>query len=134
LPLHVDGCFYLEQIIKLKIEDGSLYTWMPFQCLLPISFLDFIGGCSYGQVEKIIIIHQKKSWKMDKEEQLDELRSLWEFSAVSQYLHLFYETFGLSHFETEELENSLLSPSTSSFLTELHVKMMRVLTLNRFNT
>ncbi|KAJ3415839.1 hypothetical protein HDV05_003903 [Chytridiales sp. JEL 0842] len=65
---------------------------------------------------------------------LRELRSYWEFAAVSQFLHLFHETFGLNEFETEDLESWMLNETEKEKLVELIVKILRVCTLNRFIT
>ncbi|KAJ3050016.1 hypothetical protein HK097_008997 [Rhizophlyctis rosea] len=59
------------------------------------------------------------------------MRSYWEFAAVSQFLHLFHEAFGLAEFDTDELESQLLSPPPEARLVELHIKMLRTLTGSR---
>ncbi|KAJ3217284.1 RNA-splicing factor [Dinochytrium kinnereticum] len=65
------------------------------------------------------------------DEHLITLRSYWEFAAVSQFLHLFYEAFNLTEFVTETLEEQLLSEWPPTELMDMQVKMLRVLTQNR---
>ncbi|KAJ3300476.1 hypothetical protein HK104_000061 [Borealophlyctis nickersoniae] len=67
-------------------------------------------------------------------DQLQEIRSYWEFAAVSQFMHLFHEAFGLNGFDTEELEKQLLAPPPETRLVDLHIKMLRVLTGSRLIT
>ncbi|KAJ3107021.1 hypothetical protein HDU97_004990 [Phlyctochytrium planicorne] len=62
---------------------------------------------------------------------LPTLRSYWEFAAISQFLHLFFEAYHLEEFVTEVLEEQILSPWPPSELIDLHVKMLKVMTQNR---
>jgi hypothetical protein len=63
---------------------------------------------------------------------LEELRSLWQFAAISQYFQLFQEIFGLRDFDTQELEKELIAPQPDSWLIELQARMLRIATKNRF--
>ncbi|KAL1922538.1 uncharacterized protein VTP21DRAFT_10077 [Calcarisporiella thermophila] len=67
---------------------------------------------------------------MEVDQNIVLLRNYWEFAAVSQFLHTFYEVFGLETFDTETLERDLASNSRD--LTDLYIRLMRTLTQNRF--
>ncbi|KAJ1658525.1 hypothetical protein IWQ61_002247 [Dispira simplex] len=62
--------------------------------------------------------------------ELDTLRELRAFATVTQFLHIFHEAFDLEDFDTDYFEQELVS-DYSSYLIQLAVKMLRVLTLNR---
>ncbi|KAJ1649714.1 hypothetical protein IWQ61_009284 [Dispira simplex] len=62
--------------------------------------------------------------------ELDTLRGLRAFATVTQFLHIFHEAFDLEDFDTDYFEQELVS-DYSSYLIQLAVKMLRVLTLNR---
>ncbi|TPX37492.1 hypothetical protein SmJEL517_g00543 [Synchytrium microbalum] len=66
--------------------------------------------------------------------QLTELRSYWEFAAISQFMSLFGSVISIEEFETETLESQMLNPARDPALIETMAKMMRMATLNRFIT
>ena len=85
-------------------------------------------------VESIVekpVVEKREEAKLEAGS-LEELRSLWQFAAISQYFQLFQEIFGLRDFDTHELENELISPKPDSWLIELQARMLRIATKNRF--
>ncbi|KAF9934992.1 hypothetical protein FBU30_009415 [Linnemannia zychae] len=60
-----------------------------------------------------------------------ELRSLKEFAAVCQFLHMFHPAFALDDFETEDLEQALVDPHALPYLIDLQARMLRTLTSER---
>ncbi|KAJ1925560.1 hypothetical protein IWQ60_004498 [Tieghemiomyces parasiticus] len=66
--------------------------------------------------------------------QLARLRGLRAFAATSQFLHIFHQAFDLADFDTAQFERELLASPQSEYTRALLVKMLRVLTQNRFIT
>ncbi|KAF9936497.1 hypothetical protein BGZ67_002266 [Mortierella alpina] len=60
-----------------------------------------------------------------------ELRSMKDFAAICQFLHLFHPAFALDDFETEDLEQALVDPSSMAYLVDLQARMLRALTQDR---
>ncbi|KAF9116445.1 hypothetical protein BGX27_002477 [Mortierella sp. AM989] len=60
-----------------------------------------------------------------------ELRSMKEFAAICQFLHMFHPAFALDDFETEDLEQALVDPSSLAYLVDLQARMLRALTQDR---
>ncbi|KAG0288494.1 hypothetical protein BGZ98_004249, partial [Dissophora globulifera] len=60
-----------------------------------------------------------------------ELRSLKDFAAICQFMHLFHPAFALDDFETEDLEQALVDPSSLPYLVDLQARMLRTLTQDR---
>ncbi|KAF9080922.1 hypothetical protein BGX23_001509 [Mortierella sp. AD031] len=60
-----------------------------------------------------------------------ELRSLKDFAAICQFLHMFHPAFALEDFETEDLEQALVDPHAMAYLVDLQARMLRTLTQER---
>ncbi|KAG0364039.1 hypothetical protein BGZ54_007899 [Gamsiella multidivaricata] len=60
-----------------------------------------------------------------------ELRSMKDFAAVCQFMHMFHPAFALNDFETEDLEQALVDPSSLAYLVDLQARMLRALTMDR---
>ncbi|KAG0339869.1 hypothetical protein BG004_006636 [Podila humilis] len=60
-----------------------------------------------------------------------ELRSMKDFAAICQFLHMFHPVFALEDFETEDLEQALVDPSALAYLVDLLARMLRALTQDR---
>ncbi|KAI9099388.1 hypothetical protein DFS34DRAFT_657786 [Phlyctochytrium arcticum] len=60
----------------------------------------------------------------------EEIRGLWKFAAVVQFLHLFKEPLGIDDFETEELESWLVCRHTHRDLEALIVQLLKSLVGN----
>ncbi|KAG0206086.1 hypothetical protein BGX28_002445 [Mortierella sp. GBA30] len=60
-----------------------------------------------------------------------ELRSMKDFAAICQFLHMFHPAFALDDFETEDLEQALVDPSSIAYLIDLQARMLRALTQDR---
>ncbi|KAF9996503.1 hypothetical protein BGZ79_009755 [Entomortierella chlamydospora] len=60
-----------------------------------------------------------------------ELRSMKDFAAICQFLHMFHPAFALDDFETEDLEQALVDPSSLAYLVDLQARMLRALTQDR---
>ncbi|KAF9197076.1 hypothetical protein BGZ50_000026 [Haplosporangium sp. Z 11] len=60
-----------------------------------------------------------------------ELRSMKDFAAICQFLHMFHPAFALEDFETEDLEQALVDPNSMAFLVDLQARMLRALTQDR---
>ncbi|KAI1311556.1 hypothetical protein EDD11_003438 [Mortierella claussenii] len=60
-----------------------------------------------------------------------ELRSMKDFAAVCQFLHMFHPAFALDDFDTEDLEQALVDPSSLAYLIDLQARMLRALTQDR---
>ncbi|KAI8823140.1 uncharacterized protein EV422DRAFT_393394 [Fimicolochytrium jonesii] len=58
---------------------------------------------------------------------LTELRSYWEFASVCQFLHLFSKGLRVEGFETEDLENQLISDTLTHNLAVLHISLLKAL-------
>ncbi|KAG0063536.1 hypothetical protein BGZ89_009814 [Linnemannia elongata] len=60
-----------------------------------------------------------------------ELRSLKDFAAVCQFIHMFHPAFALDDFDTEQLEQALVDPQQMPYLVDLQARMLRALTQER---
>ncbi|KAF9300608.1 hypothetical protein BGZ74_007691 [Mortierella antarctica] len=60
-----------------------------------------------------------------------ELRSMKDFAAICQFLHMFHPAFALDDFETEDLEQALVDPNALAYLVDLQARMLRALTQDR---
>ncbi|KAF9433136.1 hypothetical protein BGZ76_009836 [Entomortierella beljakovae] len=60
-----------------------------------------------------------------------ELRSMKDFAAICQFLHMFHPAFALEDFETEDLEQALVDPGSLAYLIDLQARMLRTLTQDR---
>ncbi|KAF8941584.1 hypothetical protein EDD21DRAFT_138530 [Dissophora ornata] len=60
-----------------------------------------------------------------------ELRSMKDFAAICQFMHSFHTAFALEDFETEDLEQALVDPSSLAYLVDLQARMLRALTQDR---
>ncbi|CAG8568258.1 3133_t:CDS:10 [Acaulospora morrowiae] len=69
-------------------------------------------------------------FSLDAQQAIHQLRSHWEFSNVAQFMHTFYNAFGLESFDTDEFELSLVAKESPQ-LTNLIVQMLRTLTSNK---
>jgi hypothetical protein len=73
-------------------------------------------------------------------EPVAQIRSYWQFAAICQFFSFFYATLGLDYFDSVELEDFFLKPSSSAESSDcidndwvqLQVRMFRVATKNRF--
>ncbi|KAF9426364.1 hypothetical protein BGZ94_006626 [Podila epigama] len=59
------------------------------------------------------------------------LRGMKDFAAICQFMHMFHEAFALDDFETEDLEQALVDPSSMAYLVDLQARMLRALTQDR---
>ncbi|KAG0098008.1 hypothetical protein BGZ93_001390 [Podila epicladia] len=64
-------------------------------------------------------------------DKLLELRSMKDFAAICQFLHMFHPAFALDDFETEDLEQALVDPNALAYLVDLQARMLRALTQDR---
>ncbi|KAJ3011841.1 hypothetical protein HKX48_006622 [Thoreauomyces humboldtii] len=58
---------------------------------------------------------------------LSELRGYWQFAAVCQFLHLFHTGLKLDEFETQDLENQLISDPPDPRLVDLNIHLIKCL-------
>ncbi|CAG8608623.1 26867_t:CDS:10 [Racocetra persica] len=66
----------------------------------------------------------------DYQQVILHIRGLWEFANVSQFMHTYYDAFGLDSFDTDELERSLATDDNLQ-IGDLITKMLRTLSLNK---
>ncbi|CAG8497949.1 9873_t:CDS:10 [Dentiscutata heterogama] len=66
----------------------------------------------------------------DYQQAILHIRSLWEFANVSQFMHTYYDAFGLDSFDTDELERSLATDDNIQ-IGDLIIKMLRTLSFNK---
>ncbi|KAJ3400987.1 hypothetical protein HDU80_006442 [Chytriomyces hyalinus] len=66
--------------------------------------------------------------------QIDQLRSAWQFAAVTQFLMLFAAAVEYPFETTEDFESALAAGTPSAELIQMHVKLLRIMTYNRFVT
>ncbi|ORY27559.1 hypothetical protein BCR33DRAFT_858397 [Rhizoclosmatium globosum] len=65
-------------------------------------------------------------------EAIRELRSDWVFAATTQFLTMFQSVVHFPFDSTEAFEEALTQDTPNELLTNLHVKLLRILTFNRF--
>ncbi|KAJ3231031.1 hypothetical protein HDU81_004066 [Chytriomyces hyalinus] len=66
--------------------------------------------------------------------QIEQLRSAWQFAAVTQFLMLFAAAVEYPFETTEDFETALAAWTPSPELIQMHVKLLRIMTYNRFVT
>ncbi|CAG8614180.1 7978_t:CDS:10 [Dentiscutata erythropus] len=66
----------------------------------------------------------------DYQQAILHIRSLWEFANASQFMHTYYDAFGLDSFDTDELERSLATDDNIQ-IGDLIIKMLRTLSFNK---
>ncbi|KAJ3029323.1 UNVERIFIED_CONTAM: hypothetical protein HDU68_012478 [Siphonaria sp. JEL0065] len=69
-----------------------------------------------------------------KELAITALRASWEFAATTQFCTMFQAAVKFPFESTEAFENALVTYPPPSELIDLHVKMLRIMTFNRFVT
>ncbi|KAJ3270800.1 hypothetical protein HDV01_007422 [Terramyces sp. JEL0728] len=69
-----------------------------------------------------------------KKEDLQILRSMWQFSAISQFFQLFQEGMMLGFIDTDTLESEIINATSDSWIIDLQVRLLRLSTKNRFIT
>ncbi|KAI8616279.1 hypothetical protein BC830DRAFT_1167925 [Chytriomyces sp. MP71] len=72
--------------------------------------------------------------QIDRSEGIASLRKTWQFAAVVQFLLMFSAAVEYRFHSTEEFEDALVAPSPPEELVNLHVRMLRIMTYNRFVT
>ncbi|KAJ3367309.1 cat eye syndrome chromosome region, candidate 2 [Kappamyces sp. JEL0680] len=63
---------------------------------------------------------------------LKKLRAMWQFASICQFFSLYGEAFGLPDFDSYDLEEEFVWPVDLGKMEELHARMLRIATKNRF--
>ncbi|KAI9329205.1 hypothetical protein BDR26DRAFT_872886 [Obelidium mucronatum] len=71
---------------------------------------------------------RRKDWNIGR------LRAAWEFAATAQFCTMFQGPIEYPFESTEAFENALVTTPPPAELINLHVKMLRIMTFNRFVT